>query len=132
MVVPRTFLPLIASPTFELGEADDPMSSWIFGQRAEIFQYSFAGNVRTQSGWVGAITADSWEDMRASKEVSWDALQSRAAQAEGGLKGCTPGQPFLFVGQILEAAGAAVYVKREGGKLQGLMIATSDDEISTP
>lgn len=30
-------------PHFELGDADDPMSSWIFGKRAEIFQYKFVG-----------------------------------------------------------------------------------------
>jgi hypothetical protein len=30
-------------PHFELGDADDPMSSWIFGKRAEIFQYKFEG-----------------------------------------------------------------------------------------
>ncbi len=30
-------------PHFELGEADDPMSTWVFGKRAEIFQYRFIG-----------------------------------------------------------------------------------------
>ena len=30
-------------PHFELGDADDPMSTWIFGERAEIFQYKFLG-----------------------------------------------------------------------------------------
>ena len=30
-------------PRFELGDADDPMSTWIFGERAEIFQYKFLG-----------------------------------------------------------------------------------------
>lgn len=91
-----------------------------------------AGNVRTQSGWVSAITEQAWEELRASKDVTWDALQSAAADAEGGLKGTAPGQPFLFVGQILEAASAAVYEKREGSALQGLLITTSDDEVSTP
>ena len=32
-------------PHFELGDADDPMSTWIFGERAEIFQYKFLGGV---------------------------------------------------------------------------------------
>ena len=32
-------------PRFELGDADDPMSTWIFGERAEIFQYKFLGGV---------------------------------------------------------------------------------------
>ena len=34
---------LRSAPHFELGDADDPMSSWIFGKRAEIFQYKFIG-----------------------------------------------------------------------------------------
>lgn len=34
------------APHFELGEADDPMSSWIFGERAEIFQYKFIGEMQ--------------------------------------------------------------------------------------
>ena len=35
------------APHFELGEADDPMSTWVFGKRAEIFQYRFIGRVLT-------------------------------------------------------------------------------------
>ena len=91
-----------------------------------------AGNVRTQSGWVSAITEQAWEELRASQDMTWEALQTAAANAEGGLRGTAPGQPFFFVGQILEAAGAAVYEKREGSALKGLLITTSDDEVSTP
>ena len=41
MELPQTLLR--EAPTFELGDADDPMSSWIFGKGAEIFQYKFIG-----------------------------------------------------------------------------------------
>ena len=108
------------------------MSSWVIGQPAEIFEYSFAGHVRTQSGWVGAITQQSWEDLQSSRDLSWETLQTAAANADGGLRGSSPGQPFLFVGQILEAASAAVYERRQGEALQGVLITTSDDEVSTP
>lgn len=42
--VPQTLLR--QAPHFELGEADDPMSTWVFGKRAEIFQYRFIGAIK--------------------------------------------------------------------------------------
>ena len=81
---------------------------------------------------MSCITQQALDELRDSKGVSWEALQSEAANADGSLKGAAPGQPFLFVGQILEAGAAAVYERREGGVLQGLLITSSDDEVSTP
>lgn len=129
--VPLTFLPQLSSPRFELGDADDPMSSYIFGKRKEIFQYSYAGSVSTQSGWVSFITKQSLSELQPDA-LSWKALQSSAEDNGGLLKGSMPDQPFLFVGQILEAAGVSVYTSHEGPNLDGILITTSDDEISTP
>lgn len=129
--VPLTFLPQVSAPYFELGEADDPMSSWIFGKRKEIFQYSFAGSVSTQSGWVSLITKQALDQLQ-PESVNWEELQAAAEQNGGSLKGSRPDQPFLFVGNILEAAGVGVYVSHEGKDLDGVLIASSDDEIASP
>ena len=123
--VPLTLLPLLSSPKFELGDADDPMSSYIFGKRKEIFQYNFAGSVSTQSGWVSLITRQSLDELQPGT-VQWKALQSAAEETGGSLKGSKPDQPFLFVGQILEAAGVNVYTSHEGPDVDGVLITTSE------
>ncbi len=129
--VPLTFLPQLSSPKFELGEADDPMSSYIFGKHKEIFEYNFAGSVSTRSGFVSLITKQALNDLEPSA-ISWEALQASAEEKGGYLSGSKPDNPFLFVGQILEAAAVGVYTSHEGPDLDGVLITTSDDEISTP
>ena len=55
-------------PHFELGDADDPMSSWIFGKRAEIFQYKFVGGhlqqccLASANAAVGLPTTKIWHE----------------------------------------------------------------------
>ncbi len=34
----------------ELGDMDDPINAWIFGQRDELFKYRLIGSHKTQSG----------------------------------------------------------------------------------
>ena len=48
------------APHFELGEADDPMSTWVFGKRAEIFQYKYIGAIEhfTAQHSAAKVTGD--------------------------------------------------------------------------
>ena len=34
----------------ELGDMDDPLNAWMFGQRDELFKYRLLGSHKTQSG----------------------------------------------------------------------------------
>lgn len=127
--VPLTFLPKMSMPKLELGDADDPMSQWVFGQAMEIFQCKFQGSVATQSGWVSVITRPALEGLYKdqARAVQWDALRESAEDAGGVLVGATPQQPFLFMGQILEAASAHVYSSNHGQELTGVLISTGEE-----
>jgi hypothetical protein len=125
--IPTTFLPKLESPKLELGEADDPMSQWVFGKKEELFRYKFQGLVNTQSGWVSLITWQALKSLQEKPSVQWDDLKDSAESNEGLLQGSRPQQPFLFVGQILEAAAASVYLSYDGpAEVSGMLIASSE------
>jgi hypothetical protein len=42
----------------ELGDMDDPLNCWFFGQRDEIFKYRLMGTLPTMSGKIPAVGQD--------------------------------------------------------------------------
>ena len=71
---------------------------------------------------------------KAGQAPLWDAVRQAAEANEGVLTSTNPSQeqPFLFVGQILEAGAASVYSRQEDGEFTGLLIATGEEELQTP
>ena len=71
---------------------------------------------------------------KAGQAPQWDAVRQAAEANDGLLTSTSPSeeQPFLFVGQILEAGAASVYSRQEAGELTGLLIATGEEELQTP
>ena len=71
---------------------------------------------------------------KAGQAPLWDAVRQAAEANDGLLTSTSPSeeQPFLFVGQILEAGEVSVYKRQEDGQLTGLLIATGDEELQTP
>ena len=101
-------------------------------------KFLIAGSVATQSGWVSILSQEAFRQLnsadKARQAPAWDAIKEAAEANDGQLTSSSPTdeQPFLFVGQILEAGAAGVYSKQEEGAITGLLIATSDEEIQTP
>lgn len=101
-------------------------------------RFMTAGSVATQSGWVSVLSQEAFRQLnsadKAGQAPTWDAIKEAAEANDGLLTSSSPTdeQPFLFVGQILEASAAGVYSKQEEGAITGLLIATSDEEIQTP
>ena len=97
-----------------------------------------AGSVATQSGWVSILSQQALRHLNsadaAGQAPQWDAVRQAAEVKEGLLRNDSPSpeQPFLFVGQILEAGAASVYSRQEKGEVTGLLIATGDEELQTP
>ena len=97
-----------------------------------------AGSVATQSGWVSLLSQEALRQLQSADKAGqaplWDAVRQAAEANDGLLTSTSPTQkqPFLFVGQILEAGAASVYTMQEGGELTGLLIATGEEELQTP
>lgn len=68
------------------------------------------------------------------KAPQWEEVRKAAEDNDGLLATASPSQeqPFLFVGQILEAGVVTVYSKEDDGGITGLLIATGEEEIQTP
>jgi len=126
---------LLGTARMDLGDSDDPMSSWSFGQRAEIFQYSFAGTHTVVSGWTclcessvvqlamdGQLSAPSWKDFeRIYAEQGGTSVLQQAAQHSGF--------PILFAGRLLDCPSASVFKYVKDSCVTGLMITNDFESI---
>ncbi|MEW5301655.1 MAG: hypothetical protein WDW36_004502 [Sanguina aurantia] len=111
----------------ELDEMDEPMNSFVFGEKDELFRYRMVGEHATQSGWTSIISRQTVQGLSASGEAgrglpSWQQFVEQAGNAKGPFLEIAP---FLFVGRILEAPAAAVYVLEGKGVARGLLISSS-------
>lgn len=117
----------------ELGDADDPMNSWRFGESAELFSYSLVGMHPTMSGFTAILPRAALEALAKSSEVAqpgWDALCGvlRQGSPGGRVPLLPPGSPFLFAGTVLDAPSAAVYVLKRSGAVTGMLISSEAAE----
>ena len=55
LIVPEALVPKLSAGRHQLGDADEPQNSYVFGEVAEIFEYTFVGPVSTGSGFVSLI-----------------------------------------------------------------------------
>ena len=55
LIVPEALVPALSAGRHQLGDADEPQNSYVFGEVAEIFEYDFVGPVSTGSGFVSLI-----------------------------------------------------------------------------
>lgn len=55
LIVPEALVPKLSAGRHQLGDADEPQNSYVFGEVAEIFEYDFVGPVSTGSGFVSLI-----------------------------------------------------------------------------
>ena len=122
--VPKTFLPKIASGTFELGEGDEPSNSYSFGKKAEFFEQTFSGKCFCQSGYVGIKLAKSPRNVR---EKDWTELREKIDKeiisfpdAESGL---------LFAGPVVHADSVSIYKIMESGDITGLTLTADVEEV---
>ncbi len=56
LIVPAALVPRLSAGRLELSDADDPANSYVFGEPAEVFEYTFVGPASTRSGFVSLIT----------------------------------------------------------------------------
>lgn len=84
LTVPPALMPALSRGALELGDGDDPMNSWAFGRRGEIFEYRLVGVAATRSGYVGLITAAALAAARAE-------LAARRGGGAGGAGGSSGG-----------------------------------------
>ncbi|KAF8061385.1 Acad10 [Scenedesmus sp. PABB004] len=130
--VPASFLEQLSQGVMELGDHDDPMNAWFFGERAELFSYRLIGSHATMSGFTSAIAAPRLAAIAAGGEEAgalprWDEL--RAALA-GGAAGGAAG-PFLFVGGVLDSPAAALYALQRGGRIGAAAAAAGAMSLDT-
>lgn len=79
------------------------------------------------AGWTSMISRETVQGLSASGGTgkglpSWQQFAEQAGNAKGPFLEIAP---FLFVGRILEAPAAAVYVLEEKGVAKGLLISSS-------
>ncbi|KAK9823022.1 hypothetical protein WJX81_007936 [Elliptochloris bilobata] len=136
LIVPEALLPALSSGRHQLGDADEPQNSYVFGEAAEIFEYDFVGPVSTGSGFVSLIARGAYEDLRreqrdgSSRWPSWAAAARLLREGADALEWPRADLPFLFAGSILEADKVQVYVKNDGAKnVMGVMVASDAEEL---
>eukprot|EP00775_Hariotina_reticulata_P010192 gene10192-10353_t len=100
--LPADFLPQIHKGVMELGDMDDPLNCWFFGQRDEIFKYRLMGTHPTMSGFISFIEQQTLRDICDGSEAAglpeWDDFR---ADLQGGLIHFPSIRtPFLFADLI--------------------------------
>lgn len=123
--VPGTFLKALSQGVNELGDMDDPMNNWYFGKRAEIFQYTFVGSHKTQSGFTCIVTREVLKRLAAGQGSAlppWDKLKNWITTGTITFPCKVP--PLVFAGLMVETAEAAVYKLEEEGKVVGVLISS--------
>eukprot|EP01023_Acetabularia_acetabulum_P069200 TRINITY_DN9971_c0_g1_i1.p1 TRINITY_DN9971_c0_g1~~TRINITY_DN9971_c0_g1_i1.p1 ORF type:complete len:186 (-),score=19.90 TRINITY_DN9971_c0_g1_i1:127-684(-) len=115
------FVPLFDKGEFELGEFDDPMNSWYFGKKAEIFQYKFLGSHKVVSGWSGIICESVLQEWKKGKEVI---PRLNLQQFNKHLDEIQNFQntPLIFAGRVVDCSQASVYKLGSNGETSGIMI----------
>ncbi|KAI8469376.1 MAG: hypothetical protein J3K34DRAFT_423838 [Monoraphidium minutum] len=122
--LPPALLPLLSQGVNELGDMDDPMDEWIFGERDEIFRYTCVGMAGTQSGFTSLITRDALEKAQSGSVPLPPWEEFRGMLAEGAAKFPSRKHPFLFAGHIVESPEAAVYTLSRGGSIVGVLLSS--------
>jgi hypothetical protein len=122
----------------ELGDADDPMNAWHFGERAELFSYSLIGTHPTMSGFTAIMPRATLAALAAEQPAElpavnpgWEVFSAalRAGSAGGPTAPALPlDSPFLFAGTVLDAPAVAVYVLKRAGVVTGLSISSEAAE----
>eukprot|EP00884_Botryococcus_braunii_P009445 jgi/Botrbrau1/18501/Bobra.0072s0080.1 len=123
LLVPKTFLGVLErGAEHELGEADDPMNSWIFGKRGEIFELRFVGTIPCQSGYACATSGSptDWSSLEA--DLPWSTLKQKIDD------GLALPSPIIWAGKILETPEASIYVKMSSeASIEGIKVTSSDE-----
>lgn len=132
--MPHRLLPLLSQGQLELAEGDEPGSHLLFGQRGELFQYSYVGSHLVTSGFSSIVLAD--ELRRAAAAAAGGPPPRKQAQQGGaswaaflahfqrGSPWPAPQLPFLFAGRVVDSASAAVHVLKAGGTIVGMQVAS--------
>lgn len=119
----------------ELGDSDDPQSSWRAGARRELFAYRLVGIHRVVSGHTCAVAAPrgggtTLAELRATlaedaaAELTWERYQ--ALQRDGGHWWRGVHASILFAGELADCSSAAVYVAKDGSSL---LVSSNYDEL---
>ena len=106
--VSSRFLPQVSSPQFTVGEADDPMTSWIFGKHGEIFEYSFVGKLNVPK--VACMsTSSTLSSPPSSQWCMTDQLPVHGRQC----------QDTVRLGELHHATGLGRAYRQQGHELGG-------------
>uniref|UniRef100_A0A7S0REX9 3-hydroxyisobutyryl-CoA hydrolase n=1 Tax=Chlamydomonas leiostraca TaxID=1034604 RepID=A0A7S0REX9_9CHLO len=136
--LPASLGPQLTEGVLELGDMDDPLNAWCWGDRGEIFQYTLAGTHTTRSGYSALIPRADLEALlqqnttkkghAAGAAPSWQAFVKALAQPDAATGGAGTGsdtiRPFLFAGRIVESDLASVYVLKSGSDVTGVMVSS--------
>lgn len=132
VTIPQALIKTLHQAHFELGDTDEPLNSWAFGQRREeVFLYRLVGQHRTQSGFTSIIPLDLLNSViqgRVSGLPSWGEVHGmmRASGGRGAhLKAPSLKHPFLFAGRMVESDVASVYTLTEQNQVVGLLISST-------
>eukprot|EP00878_Enallax_costatus_P026578 GHUV01028526.1.p1 GENE.GHUV01028526.1~~GHUV01028526.1.p1 ORF type:complete len:132 (+),score=39.21 GHUV01028526.1:423-818(+) len=126
MRVPSTFLDTLSQGEMELGDMDDPMNAWFFGQKDEFFKYRLVGTHPTMSGFTCIIEQEQLAEVCAGHDTAglpeWEDF--KADLRAGDIHFPSVRTPFLFAGTVLDAPAAAVYQLKQDGNLVGIAISS--------
>jgi len=124
--VPDDLARLIPQGRYELGEGDDPLNSWVFGQPAELFQHKLIGQHKTQSGYTSVIERRLLASICSGQVHGLPSWLEAKILLDGRRRLPCLRLPFLFAGLILESEAASVYQWfSQEGIMQGLMVSSS-------
>lgn len=122
---------------FQLGDADDPESHWLFGRHGEIFEYKYCGSFAIQSGFASAINAQLVHALEKGQRLQEPASCSNLAMGVEGKprnwtnfvalvsNGGKPPAPFMFAGRVVDCQSAGLYrLINVEGDVEGVMISS--------
>jgi hypothetical protein len=104
---------------FQLGDSDTPEGTWVAGEQGELFEYKLLGVHKVVSGWSAVLQCSSPDCSPALPALPGSVkvqLKDILYQA-GGSTPVLPGQPVLFVGELVDCETAAVYLHKAGTSL---------------
>ncbi|KAG1659301.1 hypothetical protein FOA52_003657 [Chlamydomonas sp. UWO 241] len=123
--VPVELMRTMHQARHEMGDGDDPLNAWVFGQQDEIFRYRLMGQHTTQSGFTSVLPRSIMAAVAAGKVdglPSW--LEFTIILERNPKFRITMKHPFLFAGRVVESHAASVYSLTSDGVVTGVLVSS--------
>eukprot|EP00892_Ulva_mutabilis_P006353 jgi/Ulvmu1/408/UM001_0415.1 len=127
--IPSALMDQLSQARFRLGDADDPESMWTVGAEGELFEYRFLGAHTVQSGCTAIIRSTPQDAEAYALPPLPDSVK---LELQDAISRSHTGIPYhnadvLFMGSLVDAASASVYVHKKG---VSLMISSNHEGLS--